>query len=211
MAQQAADKMKHCKLVVVGDGAVGKTCLLIAYTTGKFPEGEYVPTVFDNTKCRVMCDGQHVNLDLWDTAGQEQYDRLRPLCYPKTDVFLLCFSVVNPDSYSNVKDKWFPEIRHHNRDAPVLLVGTKSDLRDNTEIISKLEAKNEKPITQEQGEKLCGEIKAIKFMECSALSGKNLREMFTEAMKAGINPPNKPGQNGTGGKQVQPRRPCIIL
>merc|ERR1719399_1412565 len=128
------DKMQTIKCVVVGDGAVGKTCLLISYTTNKFPS-EYVPTVFDNYAVTVMIGGDPYTLGLFDTAGQEDYDRLRPLSYPQTDVFLVCFSVVSPASFENVKEKWQPEIQHHCPKTPFLLVGTQVDLREDKETL----------------------------------------------------------------------------
>lgn len=88
---------------------LGKTCMLISYTENHFPT-EYVPTVFDNYEAQILVEGQEVKFSLWDTAGQEGYARIRTLSYPKTDIFLLCFSVVNPYSFENVKETWLPEV-----------------------------------------------------------------------------------------------------
>ncbi|PIK61706.1 hypothetical protein BSL78_01336 [Apostichopus japonicus] len=102
--------------------------------------------MFDNYSANVMVDGRPVNLGLWDTAGQEDYDRLRPLSYPQTDVFLICFSLVSPASYENVRTKWYPEVSHHCPSTPIILVGTKLDLRDDKETMNKLSERSLRPI-----------------------------------------------------------------
>lgn len=98
-----------------------QTCLLIVFSKGTFPEVPlfsclsehcvtvavqvYVPTVFENYVADVEVDNKHVELALWDTAGQEDYDRLRPLSYPDSHVILICFAVDSPDSLDNVQEK----------------------------------------------------------------------------------------------------------
>src|SRR5687768_425148 len=102
----------NIKIVVVGDDGNGKTSLLITYTSNSFPK-DYLPTLFDNYSPGVNVDLTKPNLCLWDTAGKEDYDRLRPLSYPQTDVVLMTFSVVNEDSFNHIKEKWVPEIQQH--------------------------------------------------------------------------------------------------
>ena len=129
---------KAMKVVVVGDGAVGKTCMLISYTTDKFPD-EYAPTVFDNYSVNVNIQGEVWSMGLFDTAGQEDYDKWCSIVYPQTDVFLVCFSVMSPPSLDNVKDKWVPELRSHDTQTPILLVGTQADLRDTQQKLQDLQ------------------------------------------------------------------------
>ncbi|CAH1435138.1 unnamed protein product [Lactuca virosa] len=89
------------------------------------PRKDYVPTVFDNFSANVVVDGSTVNLGLWDTAGQEDYNRLRPLSYRGADVFILAFSLISKASYEKVSKKWIPELRHYAPGVPIILVGTK--------------------------------------------------------------------------------------
>jgi len=182
-------EMQTIKCVVVGDGAVGKTCLLISYTTNKFPS-EYVPTVFDNYAVTVMVGDVPYTLGLFDTAGQEDYDRLRPLSYPQTDVFLLCFSVMSRSSFENVKEKWIPEVHHHCPGIPIIIVGTQIDLRDDPIVSEKLDRQNKKPVSLEEGEQFARDMNVLKYVECSALTQKGLKNVFEEAIMAAIITPS---------------------
>ncbi len=171
------------KVVVLGDGNVGKTCLLVSYTTNTFP-GIYVPTVFDNFSANLIVDGRHVNLGLWDLAGQEEYVKMREVSYPQSDVVLLCFAVDSPDSMENVRHKWIDEVKKHLPDAPILLVGTKIDLREK-------KAEAEDVATAVHGHALARDIGAEKYVECSAYTQENVTTVFEEAVRIVLYPKKK--------------------
>ncbi|XP_021089002.1 rho-related GTP-binding protein RhoF isoform X2 [Mesocricetus auratus] len=140
---------KELKIVIVGDGGCGKTSLLMVYCQGSFPE-HYAPSVFEKYTASVAVGNKEVTLNLYDTAGQEDYDRLRPLSYQNTHLVLICYDVMNPTSYDNVLIKWFPEVTHFCRGTPMVLIGCKTDLRKDKEQLRKLRAAQLEPITYTQ-------------------------------------------------------------
>jgi len=173
--------MQRIKCVAVGDTGVGKTSLLQTYASNVFPDN-YVPTVFSNSAKYVTIDSKPVILNLWDTAGQEEYERLRPLSYPGADVFLFCFSILNFESLVAIISKWLPEVRKYMPDTPFILVACKCDLHNN-EVITCL---NEQIVTSAQGLKVAMHINANGYVECSALHQKNLSEVFDKAIRIAL-------------------------
>ncbi|KAG2231336.1 small GTPase superfamily [Thamnidium elegans] len=170
-------RLSRKKLVVVGDGFCGKTCLLHVFQYDEFPE-DYVPTVFENSIVRIELEsGRSIELSLWDTAGQEEYDRLRPLCYPETDVILACFAIDQIQSFENVKDRWIPEMDHFLFNTPRLLVGTKSDLRNDRQRIAELSTNGQQLITIEQADSLAKKINT-RYIECSAKQKHNISQVI---------------------------------
>jgi len=207
---------KRVKLVVVGDGAVGKTSLLIRYATGEFPT-EYLPTVFENYTAQMKRENEVILLHLWDTAGQEDYDRLRPLSYPGADVVLLCFSTISQASFDAIREKWAPEVQHYIPNIPHLLVGTKIDLRE-----AKHPDPNSgkfEPITSEQGAALGKEINASRFLEVSSKTGQGLDEIFKEAVNQVLdsrgnsdNPKGGSSKSSASSKGAKKKKDgCVLL
>lgn len=174
------------KFVVVGDGGCGKTCLLISYSQGYFPE-KYVPTVFENylSHTEHKPSGKTVELALWDTAGQEEYDRLRPLSYPETDLLFVCFAIDCPNSLENVMDKWYPEVLHFCPTTPLILVGLKSDLRTKRACIDLLKTQGLTPVTQEQGQSVARQMGAT-YVECSSKEMLGVHEIFDLAVDTAV-------------------------
>ncbi|KAF2879271.1 hypothetical protein ILUMI_26901 [Ignelater luminosus] len=182
--------MKAIKCVVVGDRGVGKTCLPVAYTTNTFIE-LYLPVAYNSYTAKVMVDNKSITLDIYEIADREEYERLRPLSYYKTDVFLICFSLVDPASFENARTKWCDEIRKHCPKTPIILVGTKLDLRDDKATIDMLHTKKETPITYQQGVAMAEDIRLVKYMECSALTQEGVKAIFYEATLAALSQPRR--------------------
>jgi GTPase SAR1 family protein len=108
--------------------------------------------------------------------------------------------VVNPTSFRNIENKWIRELKHYMPNTPVILVGTKSDLRNNSEILEELKNKGEKPIDQSEAQSLAKKIKAHKYMECSALVRSGVKDVFDQAIISALFP-----------KKKKKRKVCSIL
>ncbi|KAI7118847.1 GTP-binding protein, partial [Hortaea werneckii] len=129
--------------------------------------------------------GKGVELALWDTAGQEEYDRLRPLSYPETDLLFVCFAIDCPNSLENVLDKWYPEVLHFCPTTPIILCGLKSDLRHKRTCIELLKTQGLTPVTQQQGKQVAQKMGAL-YMECSSKEMSGVHEIFDTAIDIAV-------------------------
>ncbi|KIM34289.1 hypothetical protein M408DRAFT_325728 [Serendipita vermifera MAFF 305830] len=193
------------KLVVIGDGAAGKTSLLNVFSRGFFTH-TYEPTVFENYVNELVVDDQLVELSLWDTAGQEEFDRLRSLSYAETHVIVLCFSVDNPVSLENVESRWIDEIIQYCRGVKLVLVALKCDLREDPATVEKLSRQGKHPVIYEEGLAVARRINASRYLECSAKHNRGVTEVFTEAARVSIRAEAK-GASGYGVKKEN----CIVM
>jgi cell division control protein 42 len=156
--------------------------------------------VYDWHRVTITIEEETFTVELGDTAGPssvcgdglrlmklfltggEDYERLRPLSYPQTNVFLICFKVTWPASFENISSKWVPEVRHHCPDVPFLIVATQIDLRAD----SKLVGPKQRVITSEEGERLARELGAARYVECSALTQQGLKAVFDEVGRSSL-------------------------
>lgn len=232
-SSQSSKKPIERKIVILGDGACGKTSLLNVFTRGYFPK-VYEPTVFENYIHDIFVDNRHITLSLWDTAGQEEFDRLRSLSYSDTDVIMLCFSLDSRDSLMNVQHKWVGEIADHCEGVKLVLVALKCDLRrsqNETAAItpnliqqqrayqsgSDLEKningtnlkKNNDVISYEEGVDMAKKIGALRYLECSAKVNKGVNEAFTEATRVVMN--SEPRNRETAEREQKSGSSCTVM
>uniref|UniRef100_A0A3B4WKY5 Rho-related GTP-binding protein RhoH n=1 Tax=Seriola lalandi dorsalis TaxID=1841481 RepID=A0A3B4WKY5_SERLL len=171
------------KCVLVGDTAVGKTALLVRFTSETFPD-TYKPTVFDNTGVEVYMDGVQISLGLWDTAGNDNFKQIRPRSYQQADIVLLCYSVANPNSLANVQHKWIAEVRENLPRVPVLVVATQTDQRE-------MGSHRVNCISAAEGRRVAHDIRAKGYLECSSLSNRGVQQVFEYAVRTAVNQARK--------------------
>eukprot|EP00462_Mataza_sp_D1_P007443 CAMPEP_0175124276 /NCGR_PEP_ID=MMETSP0087-20121206/2694_1 /TAXON_ID=136419 /ORGANISM="Unknown Unknown, Strain D1" /LENGTH=172 /DNA_ID=CAMNT_0016406031 /DNA_START=60 /DNA_END=575 /DNA_ORIENTATION=+ len=169
------------KIVVVGDGAVGKTNLCSVGTLGTWPmqgmssgTGSSFTYTTDHNHApngsKGFDDREHT---VHDTNGQEDYDRIRPLVYPGADVFVVCFAVDRPASLANLSSRWVPEVRAFCKSVPFILVGCKTDTRQNHSSSSGGGgggggADQDSTVSAQQGQQWAQQLGASAYVECSA-------------------------------------------
>lgn len=188
----------------------------------------YEPTIFENYVHDIFIDGQSVQLSLWDTAGQEEFDRLRSLSYSDTHCIMLCFSIDSPDSLENVQTRWVGEIADNCDGVKLVLVALKCDLRNNED------ADIDQPIQQniddsfnpynphqsmnpyqqpkrlisyEEGLAVAKKVGALRYLECSAKKNRGVNEAFSEAARCALNAKPK----GAANDNVKQNHSCIIM
>jgi small GTP-binding protein len=167
--------MTHIKCVIVGEPSTGKSCMLISYVENRFPD-DYLPATPQKYNKEVRVNDKPVDVSLWEAHSDEKYDDLRPAYYTDADIVLTCYSIISEDHFNKVSERWVPELKEVIPDVPYLLVGTKSDLRDDDNVDVPL-------ISPEKGEKLAIRTNAEGYTECSAQTQDGLREVFDEAFR----------------------------
>ena len=152
------------KVIVVGDGAVGKTAITIRFAEGRFEE-HYKMTIGVDFAIKLLeISGYKVKLQVWDTGGQERFSYIRPLYYKGAMACIAIFDLTNRESFDNLP-KWFQEVAENCGAIPLMLVGNKADLPD-------------RAVTTEEGQTLSDKLGII-YYEASAKNGDNINTLFT--------------------------------
>ncbi|XP_063443736.1 cell division control protein 42 homolog isoform X1 [Mytilus trossulus] len=197
--------MLSLKIVAVGDRNVGKRCLLRSYVEGQFPNDD-VKNVSNGYKKDIEFLGKSIRLVLWDINVDEENARLRHLTYPLTDLFLLCFSLVDQNSMDNIEKIWHREITRHCPHTPFILVGTKSDLLDSSMLSNHGRCSG---CVRTKAEELCKRIHAFKYVECSSLIRDGLDNVFNVGLHS-ICSAQTPNGDVDGEEQKEVKN-CVLM
>ncbi|XP_060063037.1 rho-related protein racD-like [Ylistrum balloti] len=161
-------KSVFCTLV--GDGMVGKTCLAKVFADTTFPD-QYIATVQDNYSGQAWFGGDQYNITITDSAGEHEGSDVRRVSYCKSDVILLCYSVLDRESYDSLRSHWSRELGSFAKRCQVMVVALQTDKRQS------------KHVTTEEGRRMTKSIKANGFIECSARNGTDVKDVFENVVR----------------------------
>jgi small GTP-binding protein len=170
---------------------------------GQSSKAQYIPNVHDNYSAYVPTDGRNFNVSFWDVPGREENGRLRPLSYPETDFFILCFSIDNPKSLQNLKDVWVPEYEKLCTTAAKILVGNKEDKRNDPTSIEKMKEKNLKFVEENEAIEMQKELGAFAYLQTSAWTHVNVDEIVDQCLKFYLKEKLK--------ETKKPSKDCIVM
>ena len=169
------DSFLKLKFVVLGDGSVGKTCILLRLFSNTYSD-QYIPTILETSNTQMKINQKNVKLELWDTAGQEGYSEMRRLLYPLTDLFIIVFSVIDQTSFFNAFERWHPDLMSNCPKVNIIFVGNKIDLRDDIKVSSG------EHIGKSRASELAGKFHC-RYFECSAKNQEGVEEVFRQGAK----------------------------
>lgn len=180
--------MRHLKIKVVGDVSVGKTSFLTRWYYENFPDHDdsplfpgrerMLPSVQDTFFTNMTMDRESFVLTFWDTLCGADFQKLRPLEYEDTDVFLVFFDIAKPTSFQNVSTVWVPELEHYMPETPILVVGNKTDLRTSSNAPDGL-------ISVSKGQELADRLRTC-YCESSIVTGEGVHAVINTAVRLAI-------------------------
>ena len=177
---------REVKVVFLGDAGVGKTSLLLSYAYCTFPLPVTVK-VADEHKSLVMIDDKPVSLTLIDTKGEEHGDFEFDSIYQQTDVFVVCYDILRPQTLENVRSVWHPGAIKHEPNAQFVIIGTKFDVLQNVPVITTMARNGEYPVTARMAHDLGKEVGSYSHFQTSSLDHERngcLVEIFKSFVRA---------------------------
>ena len=170
------NKPKSIKISILGNAGVGKTCIIQRFMLDEFSENSVSTSGANYSNKIIERDDKLFQLDIWDTAGQEQYRSLGRHFYKEAFIVILVYDITVRESFEELKNIWYKDLTKYGEKYTVLaIVGNKIDLYEN------------EAISEDEGRKFAEEVKAL-FMLVSAKSGDNIENLFNDLLNAYLEP-----------------------